>query len=334
MNQSVIWDRAAGITIESLPEPSATAGQVVLRVDASELCGTDLHIAAGEYPLAKSPVVLGHEYAGTIVEIGTGVHGWWVGDRVVVDPNIPCGGCRFCHDAKPYLCAHPECLGVTIDGGMAQYSVVPVSRIYRVPDELSMAAALTEPLACALQAVDRANLRAGDTAIVLGAGPIGLLCSALLKTAGASQILVSDPQDARRAHIAEFGGDPLTPDQVPAGEADVVLECVGRSETMLAATRGASRGHRHLGWRCAARRNRPRESVRYPPAGDHDSRNVHKPVHDGSLAGDPAIRGYTVGTPHHPPVASGAVPGGVGCACARAQSEGLRGAKRRLLIDA
>lgn len=121
---------------------------------------------------------------------------------------------------------------------MAQYSAVPVSRIYWVPDGLSMtAAALTEPLACALHAVNRANLRAGDTAIVLGAGPIGLLCAALLKTAGASQVLVSDPQDARRAHIADFGGEPLTPDQVPAGEADVVLECVGRSETMLAATR-------------------------------------------------------------------------------------------------
>ncbi len=216
MNQSVVWDRETGITVESRPEPTATAGHVVLRVDVSGLCGADLHIAAGEYPLAKSPVVLGHEYAGTIVEIGAGVQGWQVGDRVVLDPNIPCGGCRFCHDAKPHLCANPECLGVTIDGGMAQYSAVPVSRIYRVPDGLSMtAAALTEPLACVLHAVDRANLRAGDTAIVLGTGPIGLLCAALLKTAGASRILVSDPQDARRAHIAEFGGEPLTPDQVP-----------------------------------------------------------------------------------------------------------------------
>lgn len=243
MNQSVVWDRVGGITIASRPEPNASAGHVVLRVDASGLCGTDLHIAAGEYPLAKSPVVLGHEYAGTIVEVGDGVHGWQLGDRVVVDPNIPCGGCRFCHDAKPHLCTNPQTLGVTIDGGLAQYSAVPVSRIYRVPDGLSMtAAALTEPLACALHAVDRANLRAGDTAIVLGAGPIGLLCAALLKTAGASQVLVSDPQGARRARVAEFGGEPLTPDQVPNGEADVVLECVGRSDTMLAATTAVRAG--------------------------------------------------------------------------------------------
>ncbi|HWV35126.1 MAG TPA: alcohol dehydrogenase catalytic domain-containing protein [Thermomicrobiales bacterium] len=243
MNQSVIWDRATGITLASRPEPGARPGEVVVRVEASGLCGTDLHIAAGEYPLAKSNVVIGHEFAGTIVEVGPGEPEWRVGDRVVIDPNVPCGGCRYCHDAKPHLCIRPETLGVTIDGGMAQFVACPVSRLYRVPDGLSMtAAALTEPLACALHAVDRAALRPGDTAVVLGAGPIGLLCAALLRTAGASQVLVSDPQDARRGRIVEFGGEPLTPDQVPMGEADVVLECVGRADTMLAATQAVRAG--------------------------------------------------------------------------------------------
>ncbi|HEU0164580.1 MAG TPA: alcohol dehydrogenase catalytic domain-containing protein, partial [Thermomicrobiales bacterium] len=243
MNLGVIWDRDAGVSVVERPEPVAGRGEVVLKVAASGLCGTDLHIAAGEYPLAKSPVVLGHEYAGEIVEIGPGVDGWTRGDRVVVDPNIPCGACRYCHDAKSHLCTDPQTLGVTIDGGLSQYSVVPVSRIYRIPDGLSMAAAaLTEPLACALHAVDRANLRAGDTAVVLGAGPIGLLTAALLKTAGASQILVSDPQDVRRARVEEFGGIGITPDDVPVGDADVVMECVGRSQTMLAATQAVRAG--------------------------------------------------------------------------------------------
>ena len=132
----------------------------------------------------------------------------------------------------------------------------------------------------------------------------------------------------RRAHVAEFGGDPLTPDQVPVGEADVVLECVGRSETTLAATHAVRAGGTVV-WVGVARGNRPRESLRYLhlPAGNHDPGNVYQSIHDGSFAGDSAIRRHPMETCHYSPVALCPVPGSVGCARAQPRPQGLRGAK-------
>jgi len=214
-----------------------------VRVEASGLCGTDVHVAAGEYPLARSGVVIGHEFAGTITELGPDVKGFALGDRVAVDPNIPCRTCHACHNARPHLCERPQGLGVSRDGGMAQFMVCPASQAYQVPAGLPMeAAALAEPLACALHAVDRAGLRAGGTALVLGAGPIGILCASVLATSGASRVAVSEPDAARRARIPHFGAEPLLPQDVPAGGADVVLECVGRAETMQAAVEAVRPG--------------------------------------------------------------------------------------------
>jgi 2-desacetyl-2-hydroxyethyl bacteriochlorophyllide A dehydrogenase len=126
---------------------------------------------------------------------------------------------------------------------MAQFMVCPASQAYHVPVGLPIeAAALAEPLACALHAVDRAALRPGETALVLGAGPIGILCAALLVAAGATRVAVSEPDASRRARVPLFGADPLLPEAVPAGAADVVLECVGRAETMRAAVKAVRPG--------------------------------------------------------------------------------------------
>jgi 2-desacetyl-2-hydroxyethyl bacteriochlorophyllide A dehydrogenase len=233
---SVVWDRESGISIaeRTLREPGP--GELLLEVGASGLCGTDLHIASGEYPLAKSGVALGHEYAGTVVAVGPDTLVWQVGDRVVIDPNIPCRMCTACREARPHLCANPQTLGVTTDGGLATRSIVPADRAYRIPDALPLtAAALTEPLACVVHAVDRAGLLPGHTALVIGAGPIGLLTASLLKAAGASEVVVSEPNDARRALAPAFGGTPVQPHEVPSNRFDVVMECVGLPVTLAAA---------------------------------------------------------------------------------------------------
>ncbi len=233
---SVVWDREAGISIAEREVREPGQGELLIRVGASGLCGTDLHIASGEYPLARSGVILGHEYAGTVVAVGASTPVWQAGDRVVIDPNVPCRMCTACREARPHLCVEPQTLGVTTDGGMGTYSVVPADRAYRLPDSLPMAAAaLTEPLACVLHAVDRAGLQAGHTALVIGAGPIGLLCASLLKAAGASEVVVSEPNDARRKLAPAFGGTPILPDDVPANRYDVVMECVGLPVTLAAA---------------------------------------------------------------------------------------------------
>ena len=214
-----------------------------VRVEASGLCGTDLHIASGEYPFARPGVTIGHEFAGTIVEVGPDVEGFGVGERVVVDPNIPCRTCEYCHDSRPHLCVRPQALGVTLNGGLSEFAVLPAPQAYRLPEVLPPeAAALTEPLACTLHAVDVGGLRPGERALVLGAGPIGVLCAALLVAAGSSEVLISEPDPGRRDRVREVGAVPVEPESLTEGMADRVFECVGRPETMRTAVETAKPG--------------------------------------------------------------------------------------------
>jgi L-iditol 2-dehydrogenase len=242
-NKSVVWDGDQGVDLEPREVPEPGQGELKVRVEASGLCGTDLHIASGEYPPARPGVTLGHEFSGTVVEVGEGVDAFAEGDRIVVDPNIPCRVCRYCHDGRPHLCENPEAIGVTRSGGLADFALLPAPQAYRVPDGLpSEAAALTEPLACALHAVDLGALRPGERALVLGAGPIGILCSMLLVAAGASEVLVSEPNPDRRERIRRLGAEPVQPESVSEAIADRVFECVGRPETMRAAVEAARAG--------------------------------------------------------------------------------------------
>lgn len=243
MSTSVVWNREVGVIVEDREVPAPGPGELRVEVEASGLCGTDLHIASGEYPLARPSVTLGHEYAGRVVEVGPGVEAFGVGDRIVADPSIPCRVRSYCHSSRPHLCENSEALGVTLNGGLAEHSIVPITQAYRVPDGLpSEAAALTEPLACALHAVDLSGVRPGDSTLVLGAGPIGVLCAALLVTAGASSVLVSEPNPERRERVREVGGEPVDPGSVSEAQADVVFECVGRVETMGTAVKAARPG--------------------------------------------------------------------------------------------
>ena len=240
---SAVWQEKGHIVLETRPLKQLEEREVKVRVEASGLCGTDIHIAAGETPNATLGVVIGHEFGGTVVEVGATVVGLTVGERVVVDPNIPCHMCHACRAARPHLCERPQSIGVSRDGGMAEYVVVPAEQVYRIPATMSAeAAALTEPLACALHAVDLAGLHPGQTAIVLGAGPIGILCSSLLMASGASQVTVSEPNPGRRERVRALGAEAIEPEQLEGREADVVLECVGRTNTMRAAVDAAIAG--------------------------------------------------------------------------------------------
>ena len=243
MSTSVVWPGREGVTLESREIPSPRPGELKVRVEASGLCGTDLHIASGEYPPARPGVTLGHEFTGTIVEVGPDVEGLGAGERIVVDPNVPCRTCAYCHSSRPHLCERAQVLGITLNGGLSELCLVPAPQAYKVPDEVPPeAAALTQPLACALHAVDLSGVRPGETALVLGAGPIGVLCAALLVAGGASEVIVSEPNAGRQEHVRAVGAQPVEPRYVSESAANVVFECVGRVETMKTAVQAARPG--------------------------------------------------------------------------------------------
>lgn len=241
--------------VTDLPTPHAGPGELVLRNQVCGVCGTDVHIYHGEPGSAdvNPPVVLGHEYSGEVVEVGEGVTGFAVGDHVTVDPNIYCGHCAYCQNGKKQLCPSMEAIGVTRDGGFAQYSLIPASQAFKLEPTVPWeAAAMAEPLACCLHGIDLAGIQVGDKVCVVGGGAIGLLMVQLAKLSGASQIVLSEPNEKRRQVGLQLGAnaaiDPTRPDaqeafaQVLGGGANVVIECVGNVSAVKSAFQFAGKG--------------------------------------------------------------------------------------------
>ena len=241
--------------VADLPTPHAGPGELVLRNQVCGVCGTDVHIYHGEPGSAdvNPPVVLGHEYSGEVVEVGEGVTGFAVGDHVTVDPNIYCGHCAYCQNGKKQLCPSMEAIGVTRDGGFAQYSRIPASQAFKLEPTVPWeAAAMAEPLACCLHGIDLAGIQVGDKVCVVGGGAIGLLMVQLAKLSGASQIVLSEPNEKRRQVGLQLGAnaalDPTRTDaqeafaQVLDGGANVVIECVGNVPAVKSAFQFAGKG--------------------------------------------------------------------------------------------
>ena len=236
---AAVLHEAKDVRVESLPDPRPAPDEVLIRVRACGVCGTDNSLYKGEYP-ARYPVVIGHEFAGEIVEAGSAVRGFAPGDRVTVDPNRVCHACAYCQSGNEHLCEHLSSMGVHRDGADAELCVMPATNVYAIPDTLGdEEAAFTEPLACAAHGVDLAGVRLGDTVLVIGGGPMGNLITQCAAHAGATTILVSEPIALRRelalAHGATHVIDPVSQDvekelkKVRRIGADVVFEVAGHS---------------------------------------------------------------------------------------------------------
>lgn len=226
--------------------------EVLLKVSACGVCGTDLKILGGKSH-ANPPVVLGHEFGGIVVEHGQDVRTLMPGNFVAVDPNIACGYCRFCRRGKVNLCENLQALGVDIDGGFAEYCLAPAKQCYRLPDDFpSLHAALLEPLSCALYGIRQANIQPGNSIIIIGGGMIGVIMIQLAKLSGASLIIVTEVDEHRKELAKQFGADlVINPQKLDAekvifnatgGGGDVVIECVGLPQTVQQAIRLAANG--------------------------------------------------------------------------------------------
>lgn len=230
------------MSVQEIPIPTPGENEVVIKMLACGICGTDRHILKGEYGSSK-PLVLGHEFGGEIVSVGqfSGAGPELVlGDVISVDPNIVCGKCFHClnHESKPTShCENLSALGVTINGGFAQYVLLPRSQAYLVPRDINpLYLGFVEPLACCIHGMDLAELRGGERVCILGGGTMGMLMVQLAKLAGAAEIVMVTRQPARREVALATGAtraiDPASKDaQDVRNNFDVTFECAGVPDT-------------------------------------------------------------------------------------------------------
>jgi 2-desacetyl-2-hydroxyethyl bacteriochlorophyllide A dehydrogenase len=248
---------------EEVARPSPKADEVLIKVSRCGICGTDSHIFRGNFPAPNLPLIIGHEFAGTVAAVGADVTSVKVGDKATADINIACGTCWYCRHRQKLFCPYVRQLGVHDAGGMAEYVVAPATNVYKLPDAMSFEhAAFIEPLACAIHGQERIGVGVGETVLIIGAGPMGLAHAALSRLRGAGRVIVSEPSSTRREKAHAIGSDmEIDPLGADAAEqlrgategrgADVVIEAVGRPATYMQAIELVRRGGRVLAYGAA-----------------------------------------------------------------------------------
>lgn len=211
---AAVYHGPQDLRVEEVSLPAIGSGEILIRVLDASICGTDLRIFHGthrKYP-AGTVRIPGHEVVGTIVETGVGVEGYAAGQRVFVAPNMGCGHCRECVAGRNNLCANYDAVGVTMDGGFAEYMRIPANSVRQgnvipIRDTVDPAvAALVEPFACVLRGQNALHIQPGEVVLVMGAGPIGVMHIKLARLRGAAKVIVSEPVADRAAQAERMGG--------------------------------------------------------------------------------------------------------------------------------
>ncbi len=233
MTTSATYTGDHSFTLAEATDPAPATGQVRIRVAFCGICGTDMHIFHGKMDArVKPPRIIGHEMSGTIEALGEGVVDWAIGDRVTVRPLDSCGTCAACAAGHSHVCMNLKFIGIDSPGAFQGSWCVPAKLLHRLPAELPLdQAALVEPISVACHDVRRARLSAGEKAVVLGGGPIGVLVALVAKAIGA-EVMISEIDASRRAFAESLGLQVIAADPVAAVEAwtagagaDVVFEC-------------------------------------------------------------------------------------------------------------
>lgn len=225
--------------VEERPIPAPAENELLLKVGACAICGSDLRTFRFGAGNITGAVVIGHEVAGTIAEVGTSLRGYNLGDRVAVAPAVPCDGCPFCLRGLQTMCDNLRSIGYQFDGGFADYMIVPWSAVKAgcvnpVPDGVSIEeATLAEPLACAINAQELLNVGPGDTVVILGAGPMGCMHASLARIRGASRVSLADIREERLKLAAPFGVDVLIDSSREDVKAKVLEETGGSGASVV-----------------------------------------------------------------------------------------------------
>ena len=256
--KALVLERYGEFVYRDFPDPSVAGGEVLVRVKACAICGSDVHGMDGSTGRRQPPIVMGHEAAGLVERVGPGVTAWKPGDAVTFDSTISCGSCAFCRSGRINLCDNRRVLGVSCDeyrrdGAMAELVVVPERILYRVPRGMPFVrASLVEPVSIAVHAVARTPLAIGEACVVVGAGNIGLLVIQVLRARGAGKIVAVDPEASKLKQALELGADlavaspadapPLVAEATEGRGADRSFEVVGLAETLSTALRCTRKG--------------------------------------------------------------------------------------------
>lgn len=222
-----------GLELREVEEPRAGPRGLLVRVRAAAICGSDVHIYDWDpgYRFMKLPLIIGHEFAGEVAEVGEGVSGFEPGDRVAINPCVPCWKCRMCMSGRINVCYDWKLLGVHMNGGFAEYVAIPegIGGVYKLPAGLSFdEGALLEPFCCALHALERSGAGPGDSALVIGPGPIGILTAAALKAAGLTKVFITGVSaDAARLECARAMGADFAINVDERDPAEVIAEATG-----------------------------------------------------------------------------------------------------------
>ncbi|QEA51087.1 zinc-dependent alcohol dehydrogenase family protein [Leuconostoc lactis] len=248
--EALVLTGIKSLELKEIAQPEIKPDEVEIHTAFAGICGTDHALYAGLPGSAPAvpPIVLGHENSGVVVEVGSEVTNVKVGDRVAVDPNIYCGQCKYCRTGRPELCEHLSAIGVTRDGGFEDYFTAPASVVYPIPDNVSLkAAALVEPISCAVHGIQLLKVSPYQKALVIGDGFMGQLFVQILQAYGIHEVDLAGIVDEKLAMAKDkFGAkrtfNTMVGDKIPDSEYDVVIEAVGSPKTQEAAIEAAARG--------------------------------------------------------------------------------------------
>lgn len=253
--RAAVFHGARNITVEDVNDPRLDGDHVLVSPQRVGICGSDLHIFEGEWKI-NVPLILGHEVSGKVVDVGQNVNRDLIGSKIIVEPAMPCGKCYWCKSgSNNYFCESRPTIGFDRDGAMANFVKVPLRGIHKVSQELSYSeAAFVEPLACVIRGIDNAKPRAGESVLVLGSGPIGLMFTQLLSRSPISRIIVVDLDQRRLEMASKLGADDIvqSSDNVESEISrltygrgpDLVIEAIGSPATGELALKVVKRGGR------------------------------------------------------------------------------------------
>ena len=230
--KAVVYYAPGDIRFEQIDVPVCGDDEIRVKIDACAVCGTDLKAYVSGNPRIKAPKVMGHEFTGIVDTVGIAVSGFEIGERIVMATSVACGTCYYCKQGHRNLCANIAPMGFTYEGGMAEYTVIPAKALegghaIKVPSSVPAArAALAEPLSCAVNSCLNCDIQQGDTVVIIGAGPMGIMNACVARQFGASKIILAEINEERLKQAEPFGFD-LRVNPVKEDLTSVVMEQTG-----------------------------------------------------------------------------------------------------------